>query len=280
MSTIVIERAEAKSATPGATMPALTADVPSNRFTWLPTAVLGAVVLLTWEGIARFVFDGKSVMAPPTAIVGNVVSRWSSYSTHISATIKGATMGWLWGNLVAVALGVLAVVVPFLERWVMRLAIAVSSLPIIAIAPIFQVTMAGDGPKITLAAMAVFFTTLIGTIVGLRSADRTSLEVVRALGGGRGTQLVKVRMRAALPSFFAALRISAPAAVLGSIIGEFLGRVEKGLGVALVNAQRNVQTDRVWGVALVSTALAGAGYFIIATIGRKLTPWAPKEKGR
>lgn len=262
-----------------ATVPLKEAPATTSRG-WVPTALLGAGVLLVWEGLARFVFDGKAVMPPPTAIVVNVVSRWSFYSQHVLSTVNGALRGWLWGNVVAVALGVFAVMVPFMERWVMRLAIAVSSLPIIAIAPIFQVTMGGDGPKITLAAMAVFFTTLIGTIVGLRSADRTSLEVVRALGGGRGTQLMKVRIRASLPSFFAALRISAPAAVLGCIIGEFLGRVEKGLGVALVNAQRNIQTDRVWGVALVSTLVAGAGYFLIATIGRKLTPWAPKESGR
>jgi ABC-type nitrate/sulfonate/bicarbonate transport system permease component len=247
---------------------------------WVPTTVLSVGILVAWEVIARVFFEGKSVMPPPTAVVGNVLSQWDTFTVHITSTLRGALMGWAWGNGVAIALGVIAVLIPFLENWVMRLAIAVSSLPVIALAPIFQVTMGGDAPKATLAALAVFFTTLVGTIVGLRSADRRSLDVITALGGGRSMQLRKVRAKAMLPSFFAALRISAPAAVLGSIIGEFLGRVETGLGVALVNAQRNVQTDRVWAVALIATAVAGLGYALIAFVGRLMTPWAPKEKGR
>jgi ABC-type nitrate/sulfonate/bicarbonate transport system permease component len=56
--------------------------------------------------------------------------------------------------------------------------------------------------------------------------------------------------------------------------------VETGLGVALINAQRNVQTERVWGVAVVATAVAGLGYLLISLVGRTLTSWAPKEQGR
>jgi ABC-type nitrate/sulfonate/bicarbonate transport system permease component len=247
---------------------------------WVPTAALVAVLLLVWEVVARVFFDGLSVMPPPTEVVRTIVTDWSTFTVHITATARGAAMGWVWGNGIAIALAMVCVLIPLIESWVMRIAIAVSSLPVIALAPIFQVTMGGDAPKATLAALAVFFTTLVGTVVGLRSADPRSLDLVRAMGGGRWLQLRKVRLSAMLPSFFAALRISAPAAVLGSIIGEFLGRVETGLGVALVNAQRNVQTERVWAVAMTATALAGLGYAAIALLGRWLTRWAPKERGR
>jgi ABC-type nitrate/sulfonate/bicarbonate transport system permease component len=249
---------------------------PRSRLTWLPTVVLVVVILAGWELIARTFFDGLSVFPPPTRIIGNVFSQWSTFTVHIGATMRGALMGWVWGNGIAIVLAAVAVLIPFTEGWIMRVAIAISSLPVIALAPIFQVTMGGDAPKATLAALAVFFTTLVGALVGLRSADRRSLDLIAALGGGRWQQLRKVRLTAMLPSFFAALRISAPAAVLGSIIGEFLGRVEEGLGVALVNAQRNVQTDRVWAVAVIATAMAGAGYALIAAVGRLLTPWAGK----
>lgn len=199
---------------------------------------------------------------------------------HIKATAAGAAWGWLWGNAVAIAIGLFTVIVPSLERWALRIAVAVTSLPIIALGPIFQVTLNGNAPKITLASLAVILSTLVGTISGLHAADRTSLEVISALGGGKLTQLRKVRLMASLPPLFTALRISAPAAVLGTIIGEFLGRVETGLGVALINAQRNVQTERVWGVAVVATAVAGIGYLAIAAVGRSLTTWAPKEAGQ
>ncbi len=249
------------------------------RGAW-PSLTLVAVLLAVWEVIGRAVLDGRSVMPPPSEIASELTGNWSSYTVHIRATAAGAAWGWLWGNAIAIAIGLLTVAVPALEKWALRIAVAVTSLPIIALGPIFQVTLDGNAPKIALAALAVILSTLVGTIQGLHSADRTSLEVIAALGGGRLTQLRKVRLMATLPPLFTALRISAPAAVLGTIIGEFLGRVETGLGVALINAQRNVQTERVWGVALVATAVAGVGYLLIAAIGRSLTTWAPKEQGR
>lgn len=245
-----------------------------------PSLTLVVVLLALWELIGRTVLDGRSVMPPPTEIAGEITGNWSSYTTHIRATAIGAAWGWLWGNGIAIAVGLLTVAVPAIEKWALRIAVAITSLPIIALGPIFQVTLDGSAPKIALAALAVVLSTLVGTIQGLHAADRTSLEVVAALGGGRITQLRKVRLMSTLPPLFTALRISAPAAVLGTIIGEFLGRVETGLGVALINAQRNVQTERVWGVAIIATAVAGLGYLLIAAVGRALTSWAPKEQGR
>ncbi|WP_420451358.1 ABC transporter permease [Ilumatobacter sp.] len=249
-----------------------------RRVPWSSVGLVAAVVVL-WELVGRFAFDSDAVMPPPSDVVVELLGRWSTYTTHITSTASAAAWGWLWGNAIAVGIGILAVVFPFLESWAMRIAVAVTSLPIIALGPIFQVTLDGSGPKIALAALSVVLTTLVGTIVGLTSADPTSLDLVSALGGDRWDQMRRVRFRAALPPFFTALRISAPAAVLGAIIGEFLGRVETGLGVALVNAQRNVQTDRVWAIALLATAMAGLGYAAIAFVGRRLTPWAGSGVG-
>ena len=167
---------------------------------------------------------------------------------------------------------------PLLEKPVLHVAVAVSSLPIIALGPIFQVTLDGDAPRSALAGLAVFFTTLVGTIVGLRACDRASVDVIRALGGGRASVLRKARVRAALPDYFAALKISAPAAILGAIVGEFIGGSEDGLGVALIAARANADPARVWGIALVATVAAGIGYGVIALAGRLLTPWAPRSR--
>jgi ABC-type nitrate/sulfonate/bicarbonate transport system permease component len=85
--------------------------------------------------------------------------------------------------------------------------------------------------------------------------------------------LVKVRLKASLPSLFAALRIAAPAAVLGAIIGEYLGG-DNGLGVAMINSEQSLNIAGTWGIALVTTALAGIGYAVVAVVGRLVTPWA------
>ena len=180
------------------------------------------------------------------------------------------------GNSLAIIMALVFVQIPLIEKGLLKLAVAIYCLPIIAIGPILQIRFDGTTPKIILAALSVYFTTLIGMIVGLRSADRTSLDVIRAYGGNSLTQMRRVRIKASLPSLFAALRIAAPAAVLGAIIGEYMGS-DSGLGVSMINSQQALQIERTWAIAVTATALAGVAYGITALVGRLCTPWAPRN---
>jgi ABC-type nitrate/sulfonate/bicarbonate transport system permease component len=254
-------------------------SVGGRASNYLPTIVLVVGLLVAWQLSAVTILEGSKSVPKVTDVVADVAHDFDRYWRNARATLRAAWPGWLVGNVVATLLGALAVAIPRLERAVLHLAVAITSLPIIALGPIFQVTLEGDAPRSALAALAVFFTTLVGTIVGLRACDRSSLDVVRALGGGPLTSLVKVRIRAAMPDYFAALKISAPAAVLGTIIGEFIGGAENGLGVALIAARAQADPPVVWGVALMATAVAGLGYALIAAAGRILTPWAPRAGG-
>ena len=254
------------------------APAGSGDRTWLPSVVLIIGLLVLWQVAALTFMAGSKAVPPVTDVVRDIAGDLDVYARHVRTTVREAWPGWLWGNLVATALGAIAVALPLLERPVLHVAVAVSSLPIIALGPILQVTLAGDAPRSALAGLAVFFTTLVGTIVGLRACDRASIDVIRALGGGKASVLRKVRIRAALPDYFTALKISAPAAVLGAIVGEFIGGSENGLGVALISARANADPARVWGIAVVATAVAGLGYAVIALAGRLLTPWAPRAR--
>lgn len=150
-------------------------------------------------------------------------------------------------------------------------------LPVIAIGPILTFVLHGDAAKSALAGLLVFFPTLVGTVVGLRSADATTLDMVTACGGSTWTHLRKVRLRAALPSTFAALQVAAPSAILGAIVGEYLGSQDRGLGIVLITAQQTLQIPRIWGVALVCTAIAGAAYLLTGILGRLAAPWAVRR---
>jgi ABC-type nitrate/sulfonate/bicarbonate transport system permease component len=100
--------------------------------------------------------------------------------------------------------------------------------------------------------------------------------MVHAYGGGAFRKLTKVRLRAALPSLFAALQIAAPAAILGAIIGDYFG-AERGLGVAMVAAQTGLEIPRTWGLSIAAAALAGVAYGITGLVGRLVSPWAPRS---
>ena len=234
------------------------------------------VLLVVWEILGRTVFADSRAVPPPTAILKQIGDDgFGFYGPNIETTLREAGKGWLWGNVIAIVLAIAFVQIPLVERALLQLALASYCLPVIAIGPVLAVLFSDDTPKVILAALSVIFTTLVAALVGLRSADRTSHELIRAYGGGSWTQLWKVRLRASLPSLFAGLRIAAPAAMLGAIVGEYLG-AESGLGVAMINSQQSLAVARTWGIALVATALSGAAYGVTALIGRLLTPWATK----
>jgi ABC-type nitrate/sulfonate/bicarbonate transport system permease component len=247
-----------------------------RRGVWLPGAIGGAVILVAWEILARTVFRASRAVPAPTAILAQMgTDGFAFYWPNVITTLREASVGWLYGNAIGIVLAIAFVQIPLAERALLRLALATYCLPVIAIGPILAVFYSGDTPKVILAALSVIFTTLISTLVGLRSADRTSLDLIRAYGGGSWAALFKVRLWASLPSLFAGLRISAPAAMLGAIVGEYLG-AESGLGVAMINSQQSLAVARTWGIALVATALSGLAYGLTAAIGRLLTPWAPR----
>jgi len=233
----------------------------------------GVAGLITMWGLASVFVPGGSVPSPLGTVSQLLHDGWGFYGPHVRGTGWEALRGFVWGNLIAFLLAATVIVVPPLERVVIQIGVASYCLPVIAVGPILTMVLAGDTPMVAMAALQVLFTSLIGVLSGLRAADATSLELIWAYGGGRWQQLMKVRLIAALPSCFAALKIAAPSAVLGAIIGEFLGRVDRGLGLAMVVAQQQEQTERLWGIALVAGGLAGAGYGAVALVARFAIPW-------
>lgn len=247
--------------------------------TWVPGLAGVVILLVAWQIIGMTMFKsagGQHLVPTPPRIIGQMFDDgWSFYWANAKTTVTEAFWGWVYGNAIAIFLAVAFVQVPFVERALLRLAVAIYCLPIIAVGTIFAVIFEGSTAKIVLAAMSVFFPTLVGMVVGLRSADRTSLDLVRAYGGGSWRQLTKVRLRTCLPSLFAALRIAAPAAMLGAVIGEYIGG-ESGLGVAMIASQQASAIETTWGLALAITALSGVAYALTAFVGNRLTTWAPK----
>ncbi|CAN5727516.1 ABC transporter permease [soil metagenome] len=253
------------------------AGVFQFRKAWIPSLVGIAVLLVVWQIVGLTVFKESRTVPPPTHIISTMrADGWDFYWANIQVTLKVAAKGWLYGNLLAIFAAILFIQIPLVERVLMQVAVASYCLPTIAIGGVLILALpTGDQPRIVLAALSCFFTTLVGMHVGLKAVDRSSLDLVRAYGGNSWTQLMKVRLRSSLPSLFAGLRIAAPAAMLGTIIGEWLGS-ENGLGVAMVNSQQALLIERTWGIALTITLLSAAAYGITALVAKLLTPWAPK----
>jgi ABC-type nitrate/sulfonate/bicarbonate transport system permease component len=247
---------------------------------WLGGMIGAVILIVVWEILALTLFRRTGSGVPtPTSVVSKFWSDWRAglYGKNIKETMKEAATGYLVANVAAVVLAVAFVQVPLIEKALLRIAIASYCLPIIAIGPILTFVLHGDAPKSALAGLLVFFPTLVGVVVGLRSADRATLDLIRATGGGSWTQLFKIRLRSALPSAFAALQIAAPSAILGAIVGEYLGAQSTGLGIMMIDAESALEVARTWGIALLCTAVAGLAYLLTGLIGRQVAPWAPRR---
>lgn len=253
---------------------------------WL-TGLIGLVVLIAaWWVFSLTVFtpapgtDFTPVPTPLAVLQTLIADGLAPYWQVFQVTITEALIGFAWGNGIALLLASTVLLLPKLETVVTQIAVVTYCLPIVAIGGIAIVILGGakragdpSATAIFLAALAVFFTTVVGALLGFRSADPASLDVVRVFGGNRYTQLVKVRLIAALPAILNALQIAVPTAFLGAVLGEYMGATDRSVGILLIRLQGNLDSERVWAVFLLCAAVALIGYAVVGMLARLVTPW-------
>lgn len=259
----------------------------TGRLPALVTHVLGVVgLVLAWALFAELAFtpDAGTTYDPvpsPLAVATQVVDDgFSAYWGFFRVTIHEAAVGFVWGNGLALLLAATVLVVPRLETVVVQVAVVSYCLPVVAVGGIAIVALGGaDAPgdpsrtAVFLAAMSVFFTTVVGALLGFKSADRASLDVIHVYGGGRLRQLFTVRLVAALPPILNALQVAVPAALLGAVLGEYMGATDRSVGITLIRLQGQLDSVRVWAVFLLCALVALAGYALFGLLARLLTPW-------
>lgn len=236
--------------------------------------VMVLVILLWWLVSVLFRSRGNIIPTPVGTVSQILTDGWAFYGPNASATLTEALQGFLWGNLIAIVLAAATAMVPVIRPFVSQLALFAYSIPIIAIGPILVTAFPGRTPMIILSAAAVVFLTLSSLVDGLGMSDRDTLDLVDSLGGSRWQRMRFVRWWYALPSLFSGLKLAVPGALLGAIFGEYLGRVDSGLGVVLVRSQKELQIERTWGIILVMIVISAAGYLILSLLGRRLLRWA------
>lgn len=242
--------------------------------------LVGVVVIVAvWWLASLVLFRGSGSIPTPPSVLAKFfdAGQWAATLNNARSTVTSAAKGYLWGNLAAIALAVLVLLVPRLEPLANQVAIVTYCIPLVAIGPVIVIVAGRSSPagaSVALAAMSCFFTTVVGCLLGLRAAPRASIDLVRAYGGTAWTTLRKVQLIAALPSLFAALKIAAPATFLGAILAEYLGSGgDSTLGRALIAAQTQSDAPQLWYLALVSGLISGLGYLAVGVVARIVAPW-------
>jgi ABC-type nitrate/sulfonate/bicarbonate transport system permease component len=235
---------------------------------WLPPLAGIVVLLALWEIVAVTIAADRHIV--PT--IGQVVTALIDddfYLVHVRTTLREAAQGYLWGNVAAFAVASACLAVPALASVLTRIAMTTYSTPTIAIAPLLIVLFDPDQTKVVMAGLSVFFPTLLGTLLGFAGAPRAAVEFAHVCGASKWFTLLRVRLRAAVPSIAGALSLAAPSAMVGAMIGEFLGG-DAGLGAQLVQAQQALDVERAWAVAILATLISTAVYLGIGALARRL----------
>jgi NitT/TauT family transport system permease protein len=187
-------------------------------------------------------------------------------------TWREAAIGFLLGAVIGITLAAIFVHWRLMERAFVPYVIASQTIPIVALAPMIVFAF---GPSVTsvviIATYLTFFPVTIAMIRGLRSPDPRALELMRSYAASRWSVFWKLRMPAALPYLFTALKISATASIVGAIVGEGPGGIPDGLGRAIVNfnTQYISGPEKLWATILAS-ALLGIAFFVIIRVAEIL----------
>lgn len=186
-------------------------------------------------------------------------------------TAKEALAGFVLGALIGLAIGIVLHHSRILRRGFLPYVVASQTVPILAVAPMVVIWIGPRGPDwfpvSVIAAFLTFFPVAINTLRGLDSAQPRALELMRSYAAGRRQSLLKLKLPAALPFIFSALRIAATACVVGAIIGELPSGIQSGLGGAILNFNQYYSIDptALWATNLVAAGL-GLVFFLAVVL--------------
>ena len=180
-------------------------------------------------------------------------------------TFREAFGGFVFGAVLGLALAIVFVHSPVLERALVPYVVASQTVPIIAIAPVVVIWLRGGWLAVAvISAYLTFFPVTIAGLRGLRSPDPRALELMRSYASSSRDVLLKVRLPAATPYLFAAFKVAATASVVGAIIGELPSGIRDGLGGAILNFNQFYVSGppKLW-AAIIVAAVVGIGFFAL-----------------
>jgi NitT/TauT family transport system permease protein len=233
--------------------------------------VLGAAsLLLAWQYLLPLLGVPAYIVPTPTAIFGVFQKNFALLMDNLRPTLIEALAGFVIGNLAAVLLAVLFVHNRILQATYFPIVLFFNTIPILALSPIIILIFGlGMTPKIVIAAVICFFPTLVNMIRGLDSASDNEHELFRVLSATRWEIFWGLRLPRALPMLFSSLRIASATAVIGAIVGEWIGS-DKGLGALIIQASFNYQSDRLYAAIVLSSCLSIALFCAVVLVERRV----------
>ena len=268
---------------------AVTADVRAAArhrrvMVWAARLATLVVVIGGWQLLTSAKIVDKFFWGQPSGIVGQL-NDWVRHGTaygsiwlQVWTTFREAVLGFVFGVIAGVIVGVLLGQFRFFSEVISPYIKIANAVPRIVLGSLFTVALGlGIAAKVSLAAVLVFFVVFFNAFQGVREVDRNLLNNARVLGASRRAITRHVVIPSALTWIIASLHVAFGLAIIGAIVGEFLG-AQRGLGLVIATAQSNFNPDGVFAAMFIIAVLALTAEGLIGLLERRLLSWRPPSQ--
>ncbi len=241
---------------------------------YLPALAVFAAFIVLWQFAVSFLGVREYLLPSPVAVLRAMFSDEIPWARHAWVTALEIAGAFILATASGIVLGVAIAWSPFMSRALTPFLVFVNTLPKVAVAPLFLIWLGyGILPNMLIGALIGFFPVVINTAVGLTQIDADLIDLGRVFNAPKWKVFFKIRVPNAMPYILSALKVTATAAVVGAIVGEFVAS-QRGLGYVIITTQSSMNTPAAF-AALVWISVLGLALFgFVALLARLLVPWA------
>jgi NitT/TauT family transport system permease protein len=257
------------------------AAVDGPRWVGMATAALfGAWVVVFWEILVRALDVPRVLLPAPSLILDSMATHapklWGDFVQTVG---KAVLIGWVLGCGLGFAVAVAIDRMPFLQRGLLPVASLTSAIPLVGVAPIAVMWFGFDWPsKAAVVVLMTFFPMLVSTLAGLKAAGKLERELMYSYAASYSRTLLALRLPAALPFMFGALKVNATLALIGAIVAEFFGSPTSGLGFRISTEAARMNMPLVWGAIVVAAVTGSVAYALLVALERRAAFWHPSVR--
>lgn len=243
-----------------------------------PVGAIGITIVL-WEIAVRTGLVPRFLSATVPEVVAEIVVRWQLLVDHFLITGIEVVMGFAASVLIGVPLAIMIVHLKPFERAAYPLLVLTQTIPTIAVAPLLTVLFGfGLTSKVVIVCLVAFFPIVVSSILGLRALPQEMLWLARSMGARESRIFWKMRFPNALPSIFGGLKVSITLAVIGAVVGEFVG-ASGGLGYLVQVSSSAFRTELLFATLTVLGTMGMGLFGLISLFERRILHWHVSTRG-
>ncbi len=246
---------------------------PALRPLWLVV-----MLIVLWDVFIRVFRIPPYLIPNPLSVATQLVAEWPMLWRETLPTLYATLGGFALSALIGVPIAMWIAYSRLVESFVYPLLVFSQSIPKVAIAPLFVVWFGfGLVPKVIAAFLLGFFPVVVATVQGFKSVEGDVIDLARSMGANPLKIFLKFRLPHAMPAIFGGLKVSVTLAVVGAVVGEFVGS-NSGLGYVLQKANGTFDLPLMFAALVILSMIGVILFLVLELIERWLMPWHASQR--